>query len=114
MRGPERSKPLITGAFGGNTIDFRRFAAEGVTLLGRLETARYGVVRLASDLARRLAYGDGSYRVFLDMADAHVARHSIEMPEDPSARAVLPDPPCLIEPLQQLDLRAAGISTAIW
>lgn len=114
MRGPEQSKPLITGAFGGNTIDFRRFAAEGMTLLGRLEAARHGVVRLAPDLVRRLAYGDCSYRVFLDMADAHVERHSLEMPEDPSARAVLPDPPCLIEPLLQLDLRAAEISTVIW
>jgi len=35
-RGPDRSLPLITGAFGGNTIDFRQFAAEGVTLLGRM------------------------------------------------------------------------------
>jgi hypothetical protein len=43
-RGPDRSKPLITGAFGGNTIDFRRFAAEGVTLLGRVLAARDGIV----------------------------------------------------------------------
>ena len=113
-RGPDRSKPLITGAFGGNTIDFRRFAAEGVTLLGRIQTANEGVVNLAPELSKRLAYGDGSYRAFLDMVDAHVERHGLEMPEDTAARTVLPDPPCLIEPLRHLDLRAAGISTVVW
>jgi putative flavoprotein involved in K+ transport len=113
-RGPDRSKPLITGAFGGNTIDFRRFAAEGVTLLGRIQRANEGVVNLAPELGKRLAYGDGSYRAFLDMVDAHVERHGLEMPEDTAARSVLPDPPCLIEPLRHLNLRAAGISTVVW
>jgi putative flavoprotein involved in K+ transport len=113
-RGPDRSKPLITGAFGGNTIDFRRFAAEGVTLLGRIQAAHDGVVNLAPDLRKRLAYGDNSYAAFLDMVDAHVERHGLEMPEDTAARAVLPDPPCLIEPLGHLDLRAADVNTVVW
>jgi putative flavoprotein involved in K+ transport len=51
MHRSDRSKPLITGAFGGNTIDFRRFAAEGVTLLGRMKAAHQGVVGFAPDLA---------------------------------------------------------------
>ena len=110
-QGPDRTKPLITGAFGGNTIDFRRFAAEGVTLLGRIQGAHQGVVNLASDLGKRLAYGDGSYTAFLDMMDAYVERHGLDMPEEPTARIVLPDPPCLIEPLRYLDLHDAGIGT---
>jgi len=113
-RGPDRSLPLITGAFGGNTIDFRQFAAEGVTLLGRMEAANEGVIDFAPDLAKRLAYGDASYAFFLDMADAHVERHDLKMPQDPAARAVLPDPPCLLEPLLRLDLRAADIAAVIW
>jgi putative flavoprotein involved in K+ transport len=113
-RGPDRSLPLITGAFGGNTIDFRQFAAEGVTLLGRAQAAHRGVIDFAPDLARRLAYGDASYAIFLDMMDAHVEQHDLNMPEDPAARAVLPDPPCLSEPLRRLDLRAAGIGAVIW
>jgi putative flavoprotein involved in K+ transport len=114
MRGPDRSNPLITGAFGGDTIDFRRFAAEGVTLLGRMQAADQGVVTLAPDLSKRLAYGDASYAVFLEMADTHVRRHRLDMAEDPLARAVLADPPCLIEPLRRLDLRAADINTVVW
>jgi putative flavoprotein involved in K+ transport len=113
-RGSDRSKPLITGAFGGNTIDFRRFAAEGVTLLGRMQAVRQGVVDFAPDLAKRLAYGDASYSGFLDMVDAHVQRQALDIPEDTPARAAWPDPPCVTEPLRQLDLRAAYISTVIW
>jgi len=48
------------------------------------------------------------------MMDAHVERHDLNMPQDPAARAVLPDPPCLSEPLRRLDLRAAGIGAVIW
>jgi putative flavoprotein involved in K+ transport len=113
-RGPHRSLPLISGAFGGNTIDFRQFAALGITLLGRAQAARDGVIDFAPDIARRLAYGDASYTIFLDMVDAHVEQHGLDMPQDPAARAVLPDPPCLAEPLRRLDLAAAGVGTAIW
>jgi putative flavoprotein involved in K+ transport len=113
-RGPHRSLPLISGAFGGNTIDFRQFAALGITLLGRAQAAHDGVIDFAPDLARRLAYGDASYTIFLDMVDAHVEQHGLEMPQDPAARAVLPDPPCLAEPLRRLDLRKEGIATVIW
>ena len=113
-RGPERSLPLISGAFGGNTIDFRQFAAEGVTLLGRMERANNGVIEFAPDLAKRLAYGDASYTIFLDMVDAHVEARGLDMPKDPNARAVLPDPLCLTEPMLRLDIGTAGIGTVIW
>src|SRR5713226_10226046 len=82
-RGPDRSLPLITGAFGGNTIDFRQFAAEGVTLLGRMRAANNGVIAFAPDLAKRLAYGDASYAIFLDMVDAHVQPRGLDLPQDP-------------------------------
>jgi putative flavoprotein involved in K+ transport len=114
QRGPDRSLPLITGAFGGNTIDFRQFAALGVTLLGRLRAAHQGAMNFAPDLADSLAYGDAACAVFLDMMDAHVKHHGLKMPDDPTARAVLPDPHCLAEPISRLDLRAAGIGAVVW
>jgi putative flavoprotein involved in K+ transport len=36
------------------------------------------------------------------------------MPEDVAARMVRSDPPCVIEAVQQLDLRAEGIGAVIW
>src|SRR5450432_4596064 len=91
-RGPSRLLPVISGANGGQTIDFRRFAADGVTLLGRVETVREGVIDLAPDLAESLANGDAVYTTFLDLVDAHIERHALAMPQDPDARAVLSDP----------------------
>src|SRR5258705_11520126 len=93
QRGPARLLPVITGAYGGHTVDFRRFAADGMTLLGRVLAARDGVLDLADDLADSLANGDAIYATFLDMADAHVERHALDMPEDAAARVRLPDPP---------------------
>ena len=114
QRGPLRVHPTITGAYGGHTIDFRRFAADGVTLLGRLEAARDGVIEIAPDLATNLANGDALYSIFIDMADAYVKRRAPDMPEDPDGRAALPDPPCVTDPLRRLDLRKGGIGAVIW
>jgi putative flavoprotein involved in K+ transport len=113
-RGPSRLLPLITGAYGGHTIDFRQFAADGVTLLGRVKAARDGVLEIAPDLGKSLAEGEATYAVFLDMVDAHVEKHGLKLPEEPGARAKLPDPACVIEPLRRLDLKADGIGAVIW
>ena len=113
-RGPSRLLPVISGAYGGHSIDFRRFAADGVTLLGRIAAAREGIVEIAADLAQSLAGGDATYAGFLDLVDAHVERHGLNMPPDPAAREALPDPLCLIEPIRRLDLRAEQISAVIW
>jgi putative flavoprotein involved in K+ transport len=114
QRGPSRLLPVITGAYGGHTIDFRRFAADGAVLLGRLEAAHDGIIAFAPDLAESLANGDATYASFLDLVDAHVERHALNMPEDSVARATLPDPPCLAEPVRRLDLGTADIGAVIW
>jgi putative flavoprotein involved in K+ transport len=114
QRGPTRLLPVISGAYGGQTIDFRRFAADGVTLLGRVAAAREGVIEIAPDLAENLAGGDAIYTTFLGMADAHVERDNLNMPEDSGARAVLPDPLCLNAPIRRLNLRTDGIGAVIW
>ena len=114
QRGPSRLLPVISGAYGGHTIDFRRFAAAGITLLGRLTAARDGVAEIAGDLAESLANGDAVYATFLDTVDAHVGRHGLNSPEDAAARAVLPEPTCVTDPLRRLDLRAAGIGAVVW
>jgi putative flavoprotein involved in K+ transport len=114
QRGPIRVHPVITGAYGGYTVDFRRFAADGMTLLGQVKAAGDGAIDLAPGLATDLANGDGVYTAFLDMADAHVLKHALELPDDPEARAMLPDPPGVSAPLRRLDLRASGITSVVW
>jgi putative flavoprotein involved in K+ transport len=104
----------VSGAYGGHTIDFRRMAVRGVTLLGRAGGCADGIMRFAPDLAANLAEGDASYRSLLDAADAYVAREGLDLPEEPSARIVEPDPLCVREPVLQLDLAAAGVTSIVW
>ena len=114
QRGPIRVNPSITGAYGGYTIDFRRFAADGITLLGRVLAARDGVLDIAPGLAESIANGDTYYTGFLDMLDAHVERHGLDLPADPAARIVLADPICVTEPIRRLDLGQSDIHAVIW
>ncbi len=104
----------VSGAYGGQTIDFRRLAARGVTLVGRADGYADGVMRFAPDLAANLAAGDASYLAVLDGADAHVAREGLDLPEEPVARQAEPDPPCVTDPIRHLDLREAGIAAIVW
>src|SRR5579871_4546076 len=68
-RGPDATLPLITGAYGGHTIDFREFVAQGMILLGRLQSIGDSVLCFADDLAESLAFGDAAYAGFLDKVD---------------------------------------------
>jgi len=104
----------ISGADGGHTIDFRRFAAQGMTLVGRTESHQDGVLRFRPDLAANIAAGDADYLSLLDEADAYAARQGLDLPEDPAARQIGPDPDCLRDPILSLDLARAGITTIIW
>jgi putative flavoprotein involved in K+ transport len=113
-RGSARLGPVISGAYGGRTIDFRTFAADGMILLGRLEAAHDGVIEIAPGLAESLHDGDLVYSTFLDTVDAYVRRRGLDLPEDADARTTIAEPACVTAPLKRLDLAAEGISSVIW
>jgi len=111
-RGPDATLPLITGAYGGHTVDFREFAAQGITLLGRLQVVQDRVLHFADDLRQNLAYGDAAYGGFLDKVDQFVEQNGLSLLAEPRARC--PEPPCVIEPLRQLDHGVIGLGSVIW
>jgi putative flavoprotein involved in K+ transport len=113
-RPPDQASLVHSGAYGGRTIDFRRFASQGIVLLGRAEGAQAGVVTFAPNLAESLALGDASFLRFLDTVDELVRREGLDFPEEPAARIMPPDPPGLGEPIRRLNLQSAGIGTVIW
>lgn len=113
-RNPDTAPIVHTGAYGGHTMDFRDFARQGMTLLGRAEAATRDGMRFAADLADNLAHGDAGYLAFCDFVDAHVARTGMSLPEDPSAREIMPTPAAMHSPIRCLDFRAAGIGSVIW
>jgi putative flavoprotein involved in K+ transport len=112
--GADHTTIAVSGARGGHTVDFRRLAAQGITLLGRTEAFRDGVMTFAPDLAANLANGDANYLSVLDEADAYVARNGLDLPVEPAARVIDADPPCVTDPIGTLDLAEAGITTILW
>ncbi|MFD0857421.1 flavin-containing monooxygenase [Roseovarius aquimarinus] len=112
--GTEHVTIAVSGANGGRTVDFRRFANEGMTLLGRTEGCEAGVLRIADDLRANLDRGDANHLSLLDAADTYAARHGLDLPEEPQARARQPEPDCVTHPIRALDLAAEGITTVIW
>lgn len=112
--GMEHVTIAVSGARGGHTVDFRRLAAQGMILVGRTESYSNGTVTFAPDLADNLAHSDASLLSLLDEADAYVARNGLDLPEDPDARRIEPDPECVTHPLSALNLAEAGITSIIW
>nr|WP_298684334.1 NAD(P)/FAD-dependent oxidoreductase [uncultured Dongia sp.] len=112
--GMEHVTISVSGAHGGQTVDFRRFAARGMTLLGRAGAFKDGALQFAPDLARNIAQGDANYLSVLDAADAYVAEKGLDLPAEPDARRMEPDPACVTQPILSLDLREAGITSIIW
>jgi putative flavoprotein involved in K+ transport len=104
----------VSGAYGGHTMDFRRLAALGVTLLGRAGEYRDGTLHFAADLPRNIENGDQNYLSVLDEADAYARAHSLDLPEEPEARQFLPLPPSVTDPILSLGLGAEGITSIIW
>ena len=104
----------VSGAYGGLTVDFRRLAARGMTLLGRAERFSSGVMSFSPDLADNLAEGDANYLSILDEADDHVVREGLDLPEEPDARAIDPDPPCVANPVLELNLDQSNVTSIVW
>ena len=112
--GKEHVTIAVSGARGGHTVDFRRLALQGMTLVGLTQAFNDGVATFQADLADNLARGDENYLALLDAADAYIARNGLDLPEEPEARTVLPDPDCVTNPLLELDLAKAGVTSIIW
>jgi putative flavoprotein involved in K+ transport len=112
--GMEHTTIAVSGAYGGRTVDFRQLAADGMTLLGRAETFKDGVMRFAPDLKANIHRGDADYLSVLDAADAYAVKEGLDLPEEPEARKIAPDPACVVEPILEVNLKHAGITSIIW
>ncbi|MDR3097229.1 MAG: NAD(P)/FAD-dependent oxidoreductase [Paraburkholderia sp.] len=112
--GKEHVTIAVSGAHGGQTVDFRRLAHQGVTLVGLTKSFEGDTVTFQADLAENIARGDENYLSLLDAADAYAARNGLDLPPEPGARIIPADPDCLIHPLRELDLAAANVTSIVW
>lgn len=112
--GREHVTIAVSGARGGHTVDFRRLAQAGMTLVGLTETFDGNTVTFKQDLVENIDRGDENYLALLDAADAYVERNGLDLPLEPSARARVADAACITDPLRELDMAKAGVSSIIW
>ncbi|KAA0995359.1 FAD-dependent oxidoreductase [Pseudomonas sp. ANT_J12] len=112
--GREHVTIAVSGAHGGRTVDFRGLAHRGMTLVGLTQSFNGTVATFQPNLAENLARGDENYKALLDAADAYIERNGLDLPEEPEARHTFPDPDCVTNPILELDLVKAGVTSIIW
>ena len=112
--GREHVTIAVSGAHGGRTVDFRGLAHRGMTLVGLTQSFNGGVATFQPNLAENLARGDENYLALLNAADAYIERNGLDLPEEPEARITFSDPDCVTNPILELDLTKAGVTSIIW
>lgn len=112
--GKEHVTIAVSGAYGGQTIDFRKLAAQGLNLVGRTDAFADGMAYFRNDLADNIRAGDENYLSLLDKADEYIARNGLDLPLEPEAREFLADPQCMTQPILELNLKLNNIHTIIW
>ncbi|MFT4008418.1 MAG: NAD(P)/FAD-dependent oxidoreductase [Nocardioidaceae bacterium] len=110
--GAEHVTIAVSGARGGHTVDFRALADLGIQLVGRTEKYADGRLSFACDLAENIDLGDRNYLALLEEADAYVERNGLDLPPEPQAHVLGPEPDCVSDPLLDLDLSTIG--SIIW
>lgn len=112
--GREHVTIAVSGSRGGHTVDFRRLAHQGVTLVGLTKSFNDGLVTFEDDLAANIRRGDENYLSLLDAADAYAERNGLDLPQEPEARIIPADPECVTHPLHDLVLAEAGVTSIVW
>jgi putative flavoprotein involved in K+ transport len=104
-------KPHISGTMGGHTLNLHQFARDGMTLLGHLQGAVDGKLKLASDLWDNLAGADAHEAAFVKSVDDFIAKTGMIAPEEmlPALRDGFQAPL-----LTMLDLSRSGITNVVW
>ena len=107
--------PVVTGVKGGYDINLRRMAADGITLMGYLRGISDGMLSFAPDLQQKLAEGDQFFVNYKKSIDDYIMKNGIDAPPDESgAKDDVRDAKEVSDPILELDLKAAGITSVVW
>jgi putative flavoprotein involved in K+ transport len=100
----------LSGHRGGHDTNLREMAANGMTLLGRIDGVDGERLRLAGDLPANLAWADSFFDERVrPIFDQFIERAGIDAPADDRQPFAF-EPPVLSE----LDLEEAGIGAVLW
>jgi len=112
--GAEHVTISVSGFDGGRTVDFRDVASSGIKLLGLTTSYENGVLKFADDLARNITRGDTNFLSVLNEADEFIKQNNLDLPLEPEAHILGPMPDAAVNPIRELDLAQAGITTILW
>ncbi|MEW5991434.1 MAG: NAD(P)-binding domain-containing protein [Chloroflexota bacterium] len=103
--------PHLSGHGGGHDTNLRQFGRDGVRLVGRLSAIDGERVSLAPDLEANLAAADRFFdERFRPLFDRFIEAAGIDAPPAEPVPPVDFEP----EPLDELDLARAGITSVLW
>jgi len=106
--------PLLTGVNGGHDLDLRRMAAGGLTLLGHLQSVAGNTLIIAPDLKETLARADVWFTDFKKLVNDYVTKTGMNVPEEKHSGEGVAQPDEISQPMLELDLKAAGITSIVW
>ena len=102
--------PHMSGHQGGHDTNLRRFAADGIRLVGRFVSAEGEKARFADDLEANLQFADGFFDERIrPLFERYAGQAGLELPPDDRERFEYTVPE-----ITELDLAAEGISTVLW
>ena len=104
----------VSGYDGGKTIDFRKFAHSGITLLGMTKKYENGKLYFSDDLKKNIENGDKNYLDLLNEADEYIKKNNLSFPEEPEARNIISEHSCITKPILELNIEELGITSVIW
>lgn len=105
---------LLTGVNGGHGINLRRFAHDGMVLLGKLRGIENGAAHFGDDLELRLTEADESAKDFMRRVDEYTQRAGLPAGDSDPDEFIAPGTPERLNSAAILDLRSVGIATVIW
>ena len=114
LAGAEHVTIAVSGFDGGKTVDFRDLANSGITLLGLTTAYDNGVLKFADDLERNITRGDTNYLSVLNEADEFIQQNNLDLPLEAQAHILGPMPDAAVNPIRELDLAKAGVTTVLW
>ena len=102
--------PHMSGHDGGHDTNLRRFAANGIRLVGRFEAAEGQRAKFAEDLEANLRFADGFFDERIGpLFEKYAERAGLDLPPDDREPFEFSVPE-----VTELDLAAEGISTVVW
>jgi putative flavoprotein involved in K+ transport len=114
---PEGKYPpstVVTGINGGYDVDIRRYAKDGVRVLGHMQGISDCTIAFASDANEILHRADRAYADFVSAADKLVDQSDLRSAIEMDDKQSIPETVVEIDSPLTLNLREANIGTVIW